>query len=139
LQLSTQQDNYSLVSREYQEARLAAFQQISEIRVLHPATPPVYPVGPIKIYYAGAAFFMGLLTAVLLLLVREYMDRRIRTIEDLAEVIDVPVLARLPHVALSAGTAGLLMDSGTTRGDAYLAKARWSESKESQNLPDSDD
>ena len=139
LQLSTLEDNYSLVSREYQEARLAAFQQISEIRVLHPATPPVYPVGPIKIYYAGAAFFMGLLTAVLLLLVREYMDRRIRTIEDLTEVIDLPVLARLPHAALSAGTAGLLMDSGTTRGDAYLARARWSESKESQNLPESDD
>ena len=138
LQLSTLEDNYSQASREYQEARLATFQQISEIRVLHPATPPVYPVGPIKIYYAGAAFSMGLLTAVLLLLVREYMDRRIRTVEDLMDVIDLPVLGTVPHAVLSAGT-GLLLDSGTARGDVYLARARWSESNESQNLPDSDE
>lgn len=108
------EDSYKLVSREYEENRLAAAQAISEIRVLHPAVAPVYPAGPIKVYYAGAGLGTGLLLGIAFLLIGEYVDRRIRTREDLEELLDVPVLATVPRASLPQRFAAILGERGAS-------------------------
>jgi uncharacterized protein involved in exopolysaccharide biosynthesis len=108
LDMSALEDTYKLVSKEYAESRLAAARDISEIRVIHPATQPLYPVRPIKIYYAGGGLAMGFLIALGLVLFIDYLDRHLRTREDIEGTFGIPVLATLPHARLSAGRAELI-------------------------------
>lgn len=120
LDLNTLEDTYKLVTKEYAESRLAAARDISEIRVIHPATQPLYPVRPIKIYYAGGGLATGFLLALGLVLFIDYMDRHLRTREDIEGVFGIPVLATLPHARLSGGRAEL------TNGPRVTASLPWS-------------
>ncbi len=114
LEVEILEDSYKMVSHEYEEARMASAQAISEIRVLHNAIPPVYPSRPIKVYYAGGGLIAGLLVALGLVLLRDYVDHRIRTQEDLEEAFGIPVLVSVPHAELPARSAALLAGPGAS-------------------------
>ena len=70
----------------------------ADIRVVHEATPPAYPKGPIKIYWVlGAAALAAVLGAALAFLF-EYLNIRVRTIAEAERILGIPVLATLPHM-----------------------------------------
>jgi uncharacterized protein involved in exopolysaccharide biosynthesis len=108
LEVDILEDSYKLVSRDYQEAKLAAAQAITEIRVLHHAVPPLYPSSPIKGYYGGGGLALGCLLAVGWLLLRDYADDRVRSREEVEELLGIPVLATLPHAEVSDRALSLI-------------------------------
>jgi uncharacterized protein involved in exopolysaccharide biosynthesis len=110
LEVEVLEERYRLVSREYAEARLAAAQEISEIRILAPAMAPVYPVSPVKIYYVAASLVIGFLAAMSLVLIVDYTDPRIRSGEEAERVLGAPIYATMPKVGLPARTVALLSD-----------------------------
>jgi len=99
LEIDVQENEYRLLNREEAEASLSAIQQIGEIRQLHLATPPLYPSGPIKIYYAGAGLALGLLLALTAVLLLDYTDPRVRDAHDFQDAFGVPLVAVVPHAA----------------------------------------
>ena len=124
LDLDVRETEYRLLSQEEAQASLAAIQQLGEIRQLHQAMPPVYPASPIKIYYALAGLAMGFILALLLVLLSDYADPRVRDSESLTAALRVPVLAVVPHgsharalYASPDGEAGLRRGLGTAAGD----------------------
>ena len=108
LEVGLLEENYKMLVKSYEEARVAAAQALSEIRVLHPAIRPRYPTGPIKIYYAGGGLLTGLLLALGIVLLIDYMDHRVRTAQEIEDLLGVAVLASMPHAALPAHAALLL-------------------------------
>src|SRR5262249_41226707 len=86
------EDEYKFVSRENAEALLAVTQDVSEIRALAPAIPPLYPRSPLKIMYVGLGLAAGLLLALGLILAADYAEPRIRSSEDIARLVGVPVI-----------------------------------------------
>lgn len=102
LDLEVREAEYRLLSHEEAQASLAAIQQLGEIRQLHAAVPPVYPEGPIKVYYAAAGLAMGFLLALFAVLVGDYADPRVRDVEDLSASLRVPVVAVVPRATLPA-------------------------------------
>ncbi len=114
LQVEVLEDSYRLIAKSHEETRLSAAREISEIRVLHAAVPPLYPNGPIKIYYAGGAMATGLLLGIALLLLQDYLDRRIRSREDLQAVLGMPALAAVPRVHLPPRSAAFLGAPGSS-------------------------
>ncbi|MCA9770828.1 MAG: hypothetical protein KC466_00375 [Myxococcales bacterium] len=86
------------VTKAYEEARIEGNENWADIRVVHEATPPAYPKGPIKIYWVlGAAALAAVLGAALAFLF-EYLNIRVRTIAEAERILGIPVLATLPHM-----------------------------------------
>ena len=107
------ENEYRLLTEEHVEARLAAAQDISEIRALANAIPPVYPAGPVKIYYGVGGLAAGLLVALFLVLVSDYTDPRIRTADDVVRVVGTPVLAQVPAMSTARRVTVLLGTSAS--------------------------
>jgi succinoglycan biosynthesis transport protein ExoP len=126
LELETEvlENEYRLLTNKSEEARLAGAQEITDIRALAAAVPPLYPTSPIKLFYTVGAFVLGLIGSLFVLLVSDYTKPRIRTVEDVARVIGVPTLAHIPGMSSSRSVTDLLGDSAAYEGMIARIAAR---------------
>lgn len=69
-----------------------------EIHMVSEAAPPLYPSSPIKIYYMGIAAGVSLIIGIALAFFLEYINIRIRTIEEAESSLALPVLATIPRI-----------------------------------------
>jgi len=97
LRLRIAEGDYSVVSKSLAEARIDEASKVAEVRVVSPAQPPTYPVGPIKVYYAIAAALAALLLGMSVILFTDSVRARVRCIDD-AQRLGLPVLATFPVV-----------------------------------------
>jgi len=89
LAVKAAENNYSFVSKEYDQARIREATNTSDIRIISGAIPPSSPIKPIKIYYALTAFALALVIGV-------------GNLEEVEQALELPVLATIP--LLEAGT-----------------------------------
>lgn len=75
--LASIERDYTLLNDSYQEAILRASSVVSEVRVLHPAVVPTFPVAPNKFYYVLLASGLGVLFATGLIYLLAYLNIRI--------------------------------------------------------------
>jgi len=78
--------------------RVLSIKKPAEIHLVSAATPPLYPTGPIKVIYAGIAAGMALVIGIALAFFLEYINVRIRTIDEAESCLDLPVLATIPMI-----------------------------------------
>jgi chain length determinant protein EpsF len=107
--LKRQRDELSVLSRDVESARAAydaALKQANQTRlesrvdrtniaVLNPATPPLSAATPRTTLNIAVALVVGLMLSIALALGLELMTRRIRSREELAEAMGLPVLAEI--------------------------------------------
>ncbi|HSG64787.1 MAG TPA: hypothetical protein VLD39_07295, partial [Gammaproteobacteria bacterium] len=98
LDLAVAEETYRFIRKALDEARIREAEDIREIRVIAPGTVPVYPVRPIKIYYAGVAFALALLLGLVIALLLEYLNFSIETPEGAQEALELPLLATFPRL-----------------------------------------
>jgi uncharacterized protein involved in exopolysaccharide biosynthesis len=98
LALDTTEETYRLVKRRYDEARIRELENESDIRVVSPATTPIYPTGPIKIYQAGVSLLLAVLLGLLAALLLDYFNERLLTIADAEKALGLPVLTAIPSL-----------------------------------------
>ena len=98
LHVTTAEEVYKFIARQYEDARIREAQKTSDIRVVAPALVPVRPVRPIKIYYAAVALLMALMVGVALALVLELSDTTLRSIDTVQVALGLPVLATVPDI-----------------------------------------
>ena len=70
-----------------------------EVSVADQAQPPAAPVRPRPTLYAAVMFVFALFLGAGLALLRDRLDTRLGSEEDLARELDVPILARVPSIA----------------------------------------
>jgi polysaccharide biosynthesis transport protein len=106
LQLKRQRDEIAVMQRDVEGAQRAydsVIQRLNQsslesqanqtnVAILHPATEPVDPSRPRLWLNLFLSVFVGVLLGVLLALRREMIDYRIRVIEDVTELLKLPVL-----------------------------------------------
>lgn len=68
-----------------------------KLTVVNPAVAPATSTGPSRILVIGGAALGGLVLAVLIGLLRELVDTRVRTPEDVERVTDLPLLGMIRH------------------------------------------
>jgi len=117
LELKQQRDGLDVLNREAENAQRAydaAMQRTSEVRlasrldqtniaVLNPATPPLKPAGPKVLRNMVLALLIGGLLAAGVALSAELLDRRVRSVADLAELEvagGLAVLGEIPGLRL---------------------------------------
>jgi succinoglycan biosynthesis transport protein ExoP len=101
---------------EVNDVRVLAVQEPEEIRMVSSAFPPVYPSRPIKIMHVLIAAAVSLVIGIALAFLLEYVNIRIRTIEEAETSLDLPVLATIPRIRklVEAGFPEVLMSEGTS-------------------------
>lgn len=70
---------------------------LSNIRVLDPAFVPLEPSSPKKLLNLVVGAFLGMLTALGLVLLREYLDDTLKTPDDIQDEGKLPLLGVIPH------------------------------------------
>lgn len=116
LQLKGIRDEAALLSKDVESAQraydgiIARANQTSlesqvnqtNVDVLKNATPPAGPSSPRKVLYVLQAIFVGLFLGIGMAIVLELRNRRIRSDEDLIELIGSPSLGSMPSAAVKS-------------------------------------
>ncbi|MEA2217696.1 MAG: tyrosine-protein kinase [Solirubrobacteraceae bacterium] len=102
---------------DQQITRLQALANIARpITVVKPAQPDADPVSPKPVRNAVVGLVVGLLLGLLAAFVRDAVDKRLRSVRDVRDVFDMPVVGHLRNDAM--GAAGPLPGAVTlTPGD----------------------
>jgi polysaccharide biosynthesis transport protein len=69
----------------------------ANVNLLSQAVPPVEPSSPRVVLNLLLGLFGGLLLAVVVALLLELRDRRVRTMQDLTAMLDLPVIGVMPR------------------------------------------
>ena len=94
------EDTHQFIKKAYDEARLQEADKADEIRVISSGKASLYPLSPIKVYYAGAALALALVIGMALALLLEYLNITIRTVDHAEKVLGLPALATLPPMKI---------------------------------------
>lgn len=93
------------------------------ISVLELAHPTDDPSGPPKARYMTFALLMGIMLAVGLIVLRDYMDQRFRSAEEVSAVLGMPILGTVPSMSqkLSVAARGrkVCLDPRSSWAEAY--------------------
>jgi uncharacterized protein involved in exopolysaccharide biosynthesis len=106
---------YQAAAQRYSQVQLQGQSTQSEVAVLNPATVPTDPAGPKVLFYTLAAAMFGLMLGLGLALLAELLDRRVRNRDDLAALLQVPVLGEINWLGRSGRQTGFLPASFTRR------------------------
>ena len=68
----------------------------SSVVVISPANEPTSPIKPHKMLNIMIAFLLGLLVSVMLAFLLEFLDNTLKTVDDVDQVLGLPVLAVVP-------------------------------------------
>jgi capsular polysaccharide biosynthesis protein len=70
--------------------------KISNISVVQPATYPIKPVRPKKMFNIALGLILGIFGGLGLAFISEYMDHTFKKPEDITQILDLPILATIP-------------------------------------------
>lgn len=93
--LDNAQRIYDSALQRYGQSRMEAQSTQTDIAVLNPATPPTEPSKPRVFLNILLSLFLGTLLGVGVGFLVELLDRRVRSGQDIAAGLDIPVLAEV--------------------------------------------
>jgi chain length determinant protein EpsF len=93
--LENAQRTYDVALQRQNQSTLEAQTNQTDIAVLNPAVPPVEASSPKVMLNTLLAIFLGGLLGIGLAFLMEMIDRRVRSAEDLATALDIPVLGEI--------------------------------------------
>ena len=119
-EVDLQQTLYSQLKAKYQEVLIQESGKVEEVSVVKPATEPAAPFNvPSKTMIVLTGVVMGLIIGVVLVFLTEVFDTSMGTIEDVEELLQVPVLGVIPQLEWEGKKKGR-----SERGDAGPNRAR---------------
>ena len=89
------QRNFEAVSQRSAQTKLESLAVQTNVAVLNPASIPIEHSRPRILLNVLISIFLGTLLAVGVAVVLELMNRRVRSVEDLNQIMDLPVLATI--------------------------------------------
>lgn len=99
-ELSQTKNSYANILRSYEELRLTEVQSVDSIVVVEKASIPGGPIRPRVLTNTLLAAIVGVMLALGVVFLIEYLDDRIKSPQDLLSVLNSPILgtiARLPQ------------------------------------------
>jgi polysaccharide chain length determinant protein (PEP-CTERM system associated) len=121
------QQNYLLLVETKMKATMAQNMERwwsgVRFKVLDPANLPERPVFPKPIQFGLGGLFLGLLTGLGVCFLAEYVDRSIKSVTDLEQVLPYPVLgtvARVTPLGVTEGLVPTMAEAGGGPGGSFL-------------------
>ncbi|MGD9300651.1 MAG: polysaccharide biosynthesis tyrosine autokinase [Desulfobacterales bacterium] len=98
-----QESLYSQLKEKYQETLIQESGKVEEVTVVKPAVVPVEPFNiPSKLVIVVTGIVMGLIIGVVFAFLAEVLDTSMGTIEDVEELLNLPVLGVIPQIGSDA-------------------------------------
>ncbi|MFO7709624.1 MAG: polysaccharide biosynthesis tyrosine autokinase [Desulfobacterales bacterium] len=98
-EVELQESLYSQLKTKYQEVQIQESGRVEEVFVVKPAVVPSEPFNiPSKLMILTTGVLMGLIIGVVLAFLAEVFDTSMGTIEDVEELLKVPVLGVIPQL-----------------------------------------
>lgn len=69
---------------------------VQSVNVVDEAAAPEHPSGPSRTMYVAVAFLAGLFVAVAIVVLLDMLNTKVRSAEDVEELLGVPVIGRIP-------------------------------------------
>lgn len=69
---------------------------VESVNVIDEAPTPEAPSGPNRMLYVAVAAMAGLFVAVAIVVLMDVIDTRVRSAEDVEELLELPVIGRIP-------------------------------------------
>ncbi len=91
------QSRYSLVFHSLENVRMAEAQSTDLIHIIEPAILPTEPVGSSTILLTLLAAMSSAFLVIVAVTLKDYLDTRVRTPEQIEEITHQPVLAAVPR------------------------------------------
>jgi capsular exopolysaccharide synthesis family protein len=90
---------YSQLKEKYQETLIQESSKVEEVSIVKPAVPPGRPSNiPSKLLIVATGTLMGLIIGVVFAFLAEVFDTSMGRIEDVEELLQVPVLGVIPFL-----------------------------------------
>lgn len=93
--------NVALVANGLAETTDSVAREVMDVKavnVIDKAVEATKPSGPNRVMYTAIAFLAGAFLAVAIVVVMDMMNTRVRNAEELEEMLDVPVIGRIPKI-----------------------------------------
>lgn len=71
---------------------------VESVNVIDEAPTPEAPSGPNRMLYVAVAAMAGLFAAVAIVVLMDVIDTRVRSAEDAEELLELPVIGRIPEM-----------------------------------------
>lgn len=71
---------------------------IEAVNVIDQAATPDSPSGPPRIMYIAVAFLAGIFVAIAIVVIMDMVNTRIRKPEEIEELLDIPVIGKIPTI-----------------------------------------
>jgi len=94
---------YTFLQTRLKEAEVSEAVEIANIQIVDPAVRPIEPVKPRKMVNGVVGILIGSLLALAVAFVRESLDTRVRTRDEIVEITGLPVLATVPRIPATDG------------------------------------
>ncbi len=109
-----------VLERRVRQMEALAAIQTGKAELAQPATEPSSPSSPRTTRNVALGIFLGLLLGIGLALAREQFDRRLRDLEDVEDILRMPVLGTIPRSrAISDRGAGAELTPTGAEGEAF--------------------
>jgi uncharacterized protein involved in exopolysaccharide biosynthesis len=90
---------YEIVDKSFREADIKYSYEIPDVRLVSQAAPPRLPSAPLRGTITLASLLSGLVVALFLAFVLEYLNPRVRSIQDIEDFVGVKVLTTIPRIS----------------------------------------
>lgn len=71
---------------------------VQSVNIIDSASVPNSPSGPQRLLYTFLAFLTGIFVALAIMLLRDMLDTRINDPDEIAELLPIPVIGRIPKL-----------------------------------------
>ena len=99
------QEIYIMLAKRYEEARINEVMEPTDVQIVDVAVAPKGPIKPNKRLNVAIAAILGLFVGTGLAFALEYMNRTIRTADDVEQYLGLPVLGSIPAVDSEEGSS----------------------------------
>ncbi|WP_245867502.1 GumC family protein [Sporomusa silvacetica] len=90
------QEIYVMLAKRHEEARISEVMQPTDVQIIDVAIAPEKPIKPKKLLNIVLAAIVGLFAGTGLAFSLEYMNKTIRTAEDVKQYLNLPVIGSIP-------------------------------------------
>ena len=126
-EVKVNEDLFSLLRSKYQESLIKEVEQVEEVVIVRHALEPTKPINsPKTLGITLVGMLLGSILGLVVAITFESLDTSIGTIEDVEELLNVPVLGVIPYSGIPEVKEALadkfpeVEDEGTLRRYAYL-------------------
>jgi succinoglycan biosynthesis transport protein ExoP len=90
------QEIYIMLAKRHEEARISEVMQPTDVQIIDVAIAPEKPISPKKALNVVITAILGIFVGTGLAFLLEYMNKTVRSTDDVQQYLDLPVLGSIP-------------------------------------------